>query len=159
MQCINDFHLHVKLCLKIALTRVRGSVEKVQQSLYKISYQPNIKGRHQLHIKVEGQHIKGSPFLVNITGLVEELIIPIMTIHEVKRPMAVAVNQSGEVIVAESDGSCISIFTPSGERLRSFGTRGCGEGLFKSPRGVAVDSEDNILVADINHCIQKFMAS
>ncbi len=53
----------------------------------------------------------------------------------------------------------MSIFSSSGKKLRSFGTRGSGQGQFKEPCGVAVDSEGNILVADRNnHHIQKFTA-
>ena len=48
-----------ELVSEIAGTRARGSVERRGQSQYEISYQPTIKGRHQLHIKVEGQHIRG----------------------------------------------------------------------------------------------------
>ena len=43
-------------------TRANCSVERRGQSQYEVSYQPTIKGRHQLHIKIKGQHIKGSPF-------------------------------------------------------------------------------------------------
>ena len=47
----------------------------------------------------------------------------------------------------------------SGEKLRSFGTCGFGQGQFNYPRGVAVDVEGNVLVADgWNHRIQKFTA-
>ena len=38
-------------------TRTRGSIERKGLSQYKISYQYTIKGQHQLHINVEGQHI------------------------------------------------------------------------------------------------------
>ena len=38
------------------------SVERRGPNKYMISYQPTITGRHQLHIKIEGQHIRGSPF-------------------------------------------------------------------------------------------------
>ena len=41
-------------------TRASCSMERRGRSQYEISYQPTIKGRHQLHIKVEGQHIRGS---------------------------------------------------------------------------------------------------
>ena len=41
------------------------------------------------------------------------------------------------------------MFSVSGEKLRSFGTPGSGEGELKYPCGVAVDAEGNILVADI----------
>ena len=42
------------------------SLEKTEANQYEISYQPTKRGRHQLHIKVEGEHIKGSPFPVTV---------------------------------------------------------------------------------------------
>ena len=42
----------------------------------------------------------------------------------------------------------MSVFSPSGEKLRTFGTRGSGQGQFWYPCGVAVDDEWNILVVD-----------
>ena len=51
------------------------------------------------------------------------------------------------------------MFSPSGDKLRSFGTEGSGQGQFMRPGGVVVDGEGNILVADNkNHRIQKFTA-
>ena len=142
---------------EIAGTRTRGSVERRGQSQYEISYQPTIKGRHQLHIKVEGQHIRGSPFPVAARSPVEKLSTPILTIGGVERPVGVAVNQRGEVVVTESDAHCVSVFSPNGERLRSFGMCGSGHGQFEYPYGVAVDGKGCILVADRdNHRIQKF---
>ena len=42
--------------------------------------------------------------------------------------MGVAINQRGEVVVTECDGHCVSVFSPSGEKLRSFGTHSSGQG-------------------------------
>ena len=53
--------LECKLASEITDTRASISVERRGQSQYEISYKPTIKGRHQLHIKVEGQHVRGSP--------------------------------------------------------------------------------------------------
>ena len=51
----------------------------------------------------------------------------------------------------------MSVTSPNGTKLRSFGTRGSGPGQFQDPCGVSVDDEGNILVADRgNHRIQKF---
>ena len=148
-----------ELVSEIAGTRARGSVERRGQSQYEISYHPTIKGRHQLHLKVEGQHIRGSPFPVTARSPVENLGTPILTIGGVKRPEGIAVNQRGEVVVASWDGHCVTVFSPSGERLRSFGTQGSGWGQFKRPSGVAVDGKGCILVADCdNNRIQKFTA-
>ena len=89
----------------------------------------------------------------------EKLGTPIRTIDLRNKPQGIAFNQSGEVVVASPGGNCVSVFSPSGDKLRSFGTEGSGQGQFMYPGGVAVDGEGNILVADCdNHRIQKFTA-
>ena len=151
--------LECELVSEITGTRASCSGERRGQSQYEISYQPTIKGRHQIHIKVEGQHVRASPSSVAVKSPVEKLGTPILTLGGVRGPRAVAINKRGEVAVAERDEHCVSVFSPNRERLRSFGTRGSGQGQFKNPSGVAVDGEGNILVADYgNHCIQKFTA-
>ena len=75
----------------------------------------------------------------------EKLGTPIRTIGGVKEPWGVAINQKGEVVVAEWGGNCVSVFSPSGEKIRSFGTLGCGPGQFLYPRSVAIGNEGDIL--------------
>ena len=60
-----------KLVSEITRTVTQGSIERKGQSEYKINYHPTVKGRHQLHIKVEGQHISGSPFNIAVKSPVE----------------------------------------------------------------------------------------
>ena len=149
-----------ELVSELTGTRARGSVERRGQSQYEVSYQPTIKGRHQLHIKVMGEHIRGSPHCVAVKKSPDEKLgTPIRTIDLLNKPYGIALNQSGEVVVTSPHGNCISVFSPSGDKLRSFGTKGSGQGQFMGPYGVAVDGEGNILVADSNnHRIQKFTA-
>ena len=45
--------------------------------------------------------------------------------------------------VAELGGNCISIFSPSGEKISTFGSRGSVQGQFNEPRGVTVDGDGN----------------
>ena len=158
--CMASIHsLQCELVSEITGATERGNFEHKGQNLYLISYQPTIKGKHQLCIKVKDTHIRGSPFVVTVTLPVEKLGTPILTIDGVEEPCAV-VNQRGEVVVTERGKHCISIFSPSGEKLRSFGIQGSGQGQFESPHGVAVDGAGNILVADTdNHRIQKFTAN
>ena len=146
-----------KLVSSITGVRANCTVERRGQSQYDISYQPTIKGRHQLHVKVEGQHVRGSPFCVAAKSPVVDLTAPIKTIQGVHTPTGLAVNKRGELVVAEPETSCISVFTTSGEKLQLFGTHGSGQGQFEDPNGVAVDGEGNIFVADTgNNRIQKF---
>ena len=111
--------------------KIECSVKSTEASgRYEISYQATIRGRHQLHIKVEGEHIKGSPFPVIVKIAFQKLGTPIKTIRGVEGPWGVAVNQRGEIIVAEGNGHCTSIFSPIGGRVQSFGSQGSGNGQF-----------------------------
>ena len=152
--------LECEVVSEIAGTRASCTVERRGQSQYRISYQPTIKGRHQLHIKAEGQHIRGSPFSVAVKAPIEKLGTPILTIScENKCLWGCAIHQSGEVFVTDIFTHCVTVFTPSGKKLRSFGTYGPGLGQFDHPCGLALDDVGNILVADSqNHRIQKFTA-
>ena len=146
-----------ELVSEITDTRIQGSIESKGLNQYEISYQPTIKGKHLLHVKVSDKHIKGSPFAVSANSPVEQLGTPILTINEIKGPEAVAINGRGEVLVTNQKEHTVSIFSPSGKKLRSFGSPGVGHGQFQYPCGVAVDCNDNIFVADSqNHRIQKF---
>ena len=147
-----------ELTSEITGTAINCNVERRGQSQYEISYQPNIKGRHQLHIKVEGQHIRGSPSSVAVKSPVEKLGTPILTIIDgVNRPIGLTINKNGEIVVPEGNGNCVSVFSPRGKKLRSFGTRGSDQGQLYWPDGVAVDGKGNILVTDrANNRIQKF---
>ncbi len=149
--------LQCEFVSEITHATVSGSIERRGQSQYELCYQPTIKGNHRLHIKVEGQHIRGSPFIVTVTLPIMKLGSLILNIGTVDRPWGVALNKRGEVIVTECQKHCVSVFSPSGGHLRTFGSCGSGPGQFSYPCGVAVDSEGNILVADnSNHRIQRF---
>ena len=120
---------------------------------YEISYQPVIKGRNQLHIRVGGLNIRGSPFDVMVVPPVKVLGVPIQifTIGGFQKPRGAAFNHAGEIVISAKN--CVSIL---GSNSDHFGTRGSGPRQFLDPMGVAVDDEGNILVADDNHRIQKF---
>ena len=91
-----------ELVSDITGSKTRGSIEKKGQNQYEINYKPTIIGKHQLHIKVEGQHIRGSPFTVRVTRPdLKKLGTPLRTIDGVQGPFGVAINQRGEMLVTE----------------------------------------------------------
>ena len=152
--------LQCELISELTSAVVRGDVRRRGESQYEISYQPTIKGRHQLHIKVGDQHVRRSPFTVAVKSPLEKLGHRVLTIDGVDRPRGVAINKKGEVMITESGGHCVSIFTLNGRKLRTFGMQGSAHGQFNEPRGIAVDGEENVLVVDrSNHRIQKFTAN
>ena len=150
--------LECELISELSGARVKGDVERRGQSEYEISYRPTIKGRHQLYVRLDNQHIRGSPFSVSAVLPVERLGEPMLCVGKVQRPWSVAVDRSKDMmVVTEFSGHRVSVFKPDGKQQRSFGCAGLGLGQFSGPTGVGIDSEGNILVADsYNHRIQKF---
>ena len=137
--------------------KMKGSVKKRKDGQFEMSYQATSRGRHQLHIKVKGEHIKGSPFSITVKLPVQELGTPVRSINGVNHPCGVAINQQGQVVVVEYRGNCVSIFNSTGEKIQTFGSRGSGRGQFSQPYYVTIDDDGNILVVDTyNHRIQKF---
>ena len=152
--------LQCELVSELTGAVVRGNVRRRGESQYEISYQPTVKGKHQLLIKVENEHIRGSPFSVKVKLPIEKLGTPIRIIDGVQGPADLAFNTSGEMVVIEGAENCVTFFSLSGQRLRSFGSHGSGLGQFDLPGGVTLDGDGNILVADCdNHRIQKFTAN
>ena len=138
-------------------TSVKCSVKKREGNQYAVSYQPTSRGRHQLHIKVESQHIRGSPFAVLAKLPIQRLGTPIRTIDGVKGPWGVAVDERGQIVLADGGRHRVSIFSASGEKIKTFGVKGPAPGQFSGPHGVVVDCDGNILVVDGgNNRIQKF---
>ena len=123
---------------------------------YEVSYQATSRGRHQLHIKVEGEHIKGSPFTVTV---IMKIGTPIKIIDKMGAPQGIAFNQKNEMVVAEYREHRVAIISPllESDSIKRFGSGGTEDGQFNHPCGVAVDDNGNILVTDQkNGRIQKF---
>lgn len=141
--------------------RQQCTVTSVAKGQYRISYQSSMKGKHQLHIKVEDQHIHGSPFGLAVMASPSDIDFstPLLTITGLEGPWGISLTSKGELVVSEEQKHQVSVFNPKGERIRSFGRYGSGKGQFENPCGVAVDGLGKILVVDhSNHRIQKFTA-
>lgn len=144
-----DVTCELQLCADS--TTLKGRVEKGERGKYKITYEPTMRGKHRLHVKVDGKHLQGSPFAVIVKLPVTMLGSPVKTITGLRRPWGVAVNSLGQVLVTESEGSQISVFSPGGEEwIKTIGKKGLLRSQFEKPVGIAVESDDNILVTDIS---------
>ena len=54
-------------------------------------------------------------------------------------------------VVSDGDNDCVKAFDQSGTFLYKFGQKGNQDGQFNSPRGMLVDSNNNLLVCDRNN--------
>jgi DNA-binding beta-propeller fold protein YncE len=72
-------------------------------------------------------------------------------------PTGIAVDGSGNVLVADTGNGRIEKFSPTGAFLSTMGSKGSGHGQLGEPNGIAVDGAGNIYVAEVasNHRVQK----
>ena len=127
------------------------------QMQQKITYQPTKRGNHQLNIKINGREIQDSPFIIAVTSSPQSLGRPVRVIGNLQMPWFVTTNNQNQIIVTESSSNCVSVFSPEGEKIHSFGSEGTNDGRFQVPTGVTVDNVGNIYVVDNNnHRIHKF---
>ena len=141
-------------------TTAECQVKDQDRSKYVIKYKPTTRGSHDLHIRIKGKSTKCSPFTMTVRPSLQTLGNPIRVIGNVNRPWGLTTNSEGHIIVVEFSAHCVSVFTPEGTKIRSFGSIGSANSQFMYPIGVAVDNADNIYVVDgHNHRIQKFTST
>ena len=151
-----EYHRPVEVSCELVSSdgssQVRGEVKRVKESQYEISYCPQHRGRHYLHIQVEDKHISGSPFPLSVISTTPSNIIT-----DVKWPRGLALNKDRELVVAELDISCLSIVSEDGKKRRTFGSHGSGPDQLNDPVGLALSATGDILVCECgNHRIHVF---
>ena len=67
---------------------------------------------------------------------------------EFAKPAGVAVDQDGNVFVADTWNDRIEEFDADGTFIRTFGEAGDGPGYFARPKGISIDGDGHIWVAD-----------
>ncbi|HWR15675.1 MAG TPA: SMP-30/gluconolactonase/LRE family protein [Terriglobales bacterium] len=67
---------------------------------------------------------------------------------EFSKPTGVAVDQDGNLFVADTWNNRIEVFDSEGNFIRTFGRAGDGPGYFARPKGVSIDADGHVWVAD-----------
>ena len=116
---------------------------------YKIKYFAKETGTCSASVKVNGEHIRGSPFEVQVKP---RQFRPVLSFGEqiLKEPWGVAVNEQDEIAVSDVDNHKIHLFKSDGTHIRSFGGEGTQLGEFNRPAGITFHV-DNIIVAEQNN--------
>ena len=134
-------------------------IDDNKDGIYNISYFPSVQRTIKLLVKVNGEHIHGSPFAVIVKPF---QVKPVLCIGEkgsgegmLNNPMGVAVTAKDEILVADNQNHRVQVFDSNGTFLRSFGRKGENAGEFKNPTGIAINKDRNILVSENhNHRVQ-----
>ena len=128
-------------------------VQDNKDGTYKIKYFAKETGTCSASVKVNGEHIRGSPFEVQVKP---RQFRPVLSFGDqiLKKPLGVAVNEQDEIAVSDVGNDKIHLFKSDGTHLKSFGGKGAQHGQFNWPSGTAYHG-DNIIVAEqINHRVQ-----
>ena len=141
------------------VTEVR--IDDNKDGIYNISYFPSVQRTIKLLVKVNGEHIHGSPFAVIVKPFQVKSVLCIgkkgCGEGLLNEPMGVAVTAKDEVVVADNQNHRVQVFDSNGTFLRSFGHKGENAGEFKNPTGIAINKDRNILVSEYyNHRVQIF---
>ena len=162
-QCYNK-HDHVTV--EIRDEQGRECAAEVQTNdnkdgSYKISYSLRDRGRYKVTVKVNGQHVRDSPFSCQVKSFQFKSVLSFgkegLSVGMLYHPWGVAVNSMDEIAVTDSSNHRVQIFNSDGNYLKSFGRQGNKVGEFNYPRGITFHKNGNIFVADNgNHRIQIF---
>ena len=138
-----------------------AQVQDNKDGSYNISYFAKEAGTCQTSVMVNGEHVSGSPFTVQVKPRQYKPVLSVggrgLSAGMFDGPWGVAVNERNEIAATDRDNKRVQIFSSDGTYLRSVGSEGDQEGEFDYPTGIAYLNNGNIVVADsINNRVQIF---
>ncbi|XP_065901925.1 tripartite motif-containing protein 2-like [Dysidea avara] len=117
-------------------------------------------GEAKLHVSINGQEIRGSPYSIAVVRNYQALNQPNKIVNNngsMGQPWGVAFGRNGVWAVADNTNHCVCVFDDQDKLVRKIGSYGSNSTEFSYPRGVAFDNNDHLYVADTeDHRIQKF---
>ena len=140
-----------------------AQVQDNKDGSYNISYFAKEAGACRTSVMINGEHVSGSPFTVQVKPRQYEPVLSFgrkgssWSSGKFDCPWGVAVNERNEIAVTDCSNNRVQIFSCNGKFIRSFGKKGVKKGEFKDPSGIAYLNNVNIVVADTsNHRLQIF---
>ena len=121
-------------------------VQDNKDGSYKIKYFAKETGTCSASVKVNGEHIRGSPFEVQVKP---RQFRPVLSFGEqiLKLPWGVAVNERDEIAVSDVGNHKVHLFQRDGTHIKSFGEHSDQHGEFDWPCGILFRG-GNIIVAE-----------
>ena len=162
-QCYNESD-----CVTVEIKNQRGHdcatevrLKDEKDGSYKVRYFLKDTGKCQVSVKVNEEHIRGSPFPVKPKPRQFRHVLSFgqkgSSVGMQCSPYGVAVNERDEIVVTDTDNHRVQVFSSDGTYLRSFGRGGDKQGEFNFPFGIAFDKNRRSIVVDYsNHRVQLF---
>ena len=126
---------------------------------YVASFLPQQVGEVKLSVFVNGEQIKGSPYIVMVRDYTS-INKPSKIVNNdgnMGQPWGIAFGKNGMWAVADCSNHCVYIFDGEDQLVRKFGSPGSGNGQFNCPEGVAFCNDCHLYVGDSSSDrVQKF---
>ena len=157
--------------------RIKAKVEDRGSGQYEVVFDVVYSGECELSVLVNGGHVRGSPFVVQLgTAILQNghwfMTRSATSLGAIKGSLqfpqqpgglyGVAVSPvNGSVFVSDNAKSHIHVFDVERKHVRTFGQRGKGEGELNAklsfPQGIDVSANGQVYVANqFNHCVSVF---
>ena len=133
---------------------VLGQVEDHGDGTYTITLTPQTAGPHQLLITVDGHHVQGSPYDLEVKKDYTSLCDVQQVINVKGKPLCVAIHENGDIYVSSNDHH-IYVFDQRGHLKNTIGSKGSGDGQFNIPCSISIIGEVMYIADYGNHRIQK----
>ena len=134
---------------------VLGEVEDHGDGTYTITLTPQTAaGPHQLLITMDGHHVQGSPYDLNVKSDYISLCDVQQVINVKGEPWCVAIHDNGDIYVGCNDHH-IYVFDQGGHLKNTIGSMGSGDGEFNGPFSISIIGEVMYIADCNNHRIQK----
>ena len=152
---------------------IKAKVEDRENGQYEVVFGVVYCRECELSVLVNGGHVRGSPFAVQVDVTILQhghwvMTRSAMALGAVKGSLqfpqqpgglwGVAVSPvNGSVFVSDNGNSQIHVFDVERNHVRTFGQRGQGEGQLKYPLGIDVSANGQLYVANqYNYCVSVF---
>ena len=156
-QCHGDYDCIVSLEIRNRQGDNCAAEVQVQDNkdgTYKIKYFAKETGTCSASVKVNGEHIRGSPFEVQVKP---RQFRSVLSFGEqiLQNPWGVAVNEQDEIAVSDIGNHKIHLFKSDGTHIKSFGGEGTQQGELNRPAGIAFHGNNIIVAEQGNHRVQQ----
>ena len=130
-------------------------VEDHWDGTYTITLTPQTAGPHQLLITVDGHHVQGSPYDLEVKSDYSTSLCDVQQVINVKdKSYCVAIHDKEDIYVG-SGYHHLYVFDQGGHLKNTIGSKGGGDGQFNGPYSISIKGEVMYIADCNNHRIQK----
>ena len=160
-------NIEAKLILKHSQDpAIQGVITDHGDGSYSVSITAQSAGEHELHVTIDNNDIRGSPFKYHVMQARQTPYTSISAAQQYistnSSPYDVAVTEEGHLAVAEYGYRTVTLYSKTGQKVHMFGTAGsCGnaDGQFHTPSAVAIKGDLLYVCESGNNRVQKFSIS